>query len=189
MRRVARLLPTLLSVLLTFAPLSASACDLSCWLQRNAPDCHWLGSTAENAHGTMSGASDMDMSSRAETGATHAQTSAVPDHAVSATTHHSMSPQMDTRRGALQLIQKSDASSIARFDDSNTLSPCGHGTCAQAATSSSPPRASHARPANLQFVAAGALNPAKPLTTTRQAPPETSLPASLLADLLPALRI
>ena len=118
----------------------------------------------------MSDASDMDMSSGAETGATNGQTSAAADHAVSANTHHSMPTQMDMRRGSLQIMQKSDASSIARFDDSNTLSPCGHGTCAQAATSSSPPSAGHAQPAHLQFVAAGALNPAKPLTTTRLAP-------------------
>jgi hypothetical protein len=186
MRAVARLLPMLVSLLLTFAPLSASACDLSCWLQRNAPDCHWLGSAAENARGTMSGASDMDMSSGAETGATNAQTSAVPDHAVNATTHHLMPTQMDMARSSLQIVQKSDGS--ARLDHSNSVSPCGHGTCAQAATSSSPPSAGHAQPANLQFVAAGALNPAKPLTTTRLAP-ETAPPLSLLADLLPTLRI
>jgi hypothetical protein len=184
MRTVARLLQILFSLLLAFAPLSASACDLSCWLQRNAPDCHWLGSAAE----TMSEASEMDMSSGADTRLGNAHSIAVPDHAVSATTHHSMSAQMDMRRGSVLIVQKSDASSIARFDDSNTLSPCGHGTCAQAATSSSPPRAGHAQPANLQFVAAGALNPAKPLTTTRLAP-ETSPPPSRLADLLPTLRI
>jgi hypothetical protein len=188
MRRVAWLLPMLLSVLLAFAPLSVSACDLSCWLQRSAPDCHWLGSAAENMQGTMSQATDMDMSSGAETWAPNAQTSAGSDHAVNAVVHHSMPTQMDMRRGSLQVMQKSHASSSAGLDHSNTLSPCVHGTCAQAATSSSPPRASHAQPANLQFVAAGAPNSAKPLTTTRLAP-ETSPPASLLADLLPTLRI
>src|SRR4029077_18850779 len=99
MRTVARLLPILFSLLLAFAPLSASACDLSCWLQRNAPDCHQLGPAAENAHGAMSGASDMDMSAGAETGATNAKTSAGLDHAVNAVVHHSMSMQMDMRRG------------------------------------------------------------------------------------------
>jgi hypothetical protein len=188
MRRVARLLPMLLSVLLTFAPLSASACDLSCWLQRNAPDCHWLGSAGEDRQVTMSEASDMDMSSAAETGATHAQTNAAADHAVSAASHHSMSAQMDMHHGSLQIMQKSDASSIDRFDHSNTLSPCGHGTCAQAATSASPPSAGHAQPAYLKVVAVHALNLAKPLTIARLAP-ETSPPASLLADLLPTLRI
>jgi hypothetical protein len=188
MRTVARLLPILFSLVLAFAPLSASACDLSCWLQRNAPDCHWLGSAAEKTQGTMSGASDMDMSSAAETGATHAQTSAAPDHVVSAASHHSMSAQMDMRRGSLQIIQKSDASSSAGLDHSNTLSPCAHGTCAQAATSASPPSVGHAQPAHLQVVAVHALNLAKPLTITRLAP-ETSPPASRLADLLPTLRI
>ncbi len=185
---VARLLPMLLSVLLAFAPLSPSACDLSCSLQRNAADCHWLGSAAENTQETMSEASDMDMSSGAETGATHEQTSAAADHAVNAVVHHSMPAQMDLHRGSLQIMQKSDASSSAGLDHSNTLSPCVHGTCAQAATSSSPPSAGHAHPAHFQFVAAGALNPPKPLTTTRLAP-EPAPPLSLLADLLPTLRI
>src|ERR1700730_1531044 len=184
MRKVARLLPILFSLVLAFAPLSASACDLSCWLQRNAPDCHWLGSAAEKMQGTMSGASDMDMSSAAETGATHAQTSAAADHVVSAASHRSMSARMDMRRGSLQIIQKSDASSSAGLDHSNTLSPCVHGTCTQAATSSSPPSAGHAQRADLQFVAVHALNFAKPLTTSSRAAFEASPPVSLLLDLL-----
>ena len=186
---VARLLPILFSLLLTFAPLSASACDLSCWLERNAPDCHSLGSAAENAHGAMSGASDMDMSSGAGTGATTAQNSSAADHNVNAVVHHSMPKQIDMHRGSLQTVQKADASSSARFDDSNALSPCVHGTCAQAATSSSPPSGGHAQLAHLQFVAVHALNLAKPLTTTRQSAPETSPPISQLLDLLPTLRI
>ena len=187
MRMVARLLPILFSLLLAFAPLSASACDLSCWLERNAPDCHQLGPAAENAHGAMSGASDMDMSSEVENGATNAKTSAAPDHAVNAGVHHSMSTQMDMHRGSLQIVQKSDGS--AGLDHSNTLSPCGHGTCAQAATSSSPPSAGHAQPADLQFVAVHALNLAKPLATGTRAAPETSPPVSLLLDILLTLRI
>jgi hypothetical protein len=187
MRKVARLLPILFSLVLAFAPLSASACDLSCSLQRNAPDCHWLGSAAEKTQGTMSGASDMDMSSAAETGATHAQTNAAAHRAVNVGMHHSMPTQMDMRR-SLQIMQNSDASSSGGFDDSKTLSPCVHGTCAQAATSSSPPSAGHVQPAHLQFVAVGALNPAKPLTPTGLAP-EPAPPLNLLADLLPTLRI
>src|ERR1700680_821074 len=181
MRTVARLLPILFSLLLAFAPLSASACDLSCWLERSAPDCHWLGSAAENAHGAMSGASDMDMSSEAENGATNAKTSAAPDHAASATTHHSMSTQMEMRRGSVQIVQKSDGS--ARLDHSNALSPCVHGTCTQAATSSSPPSAGHAQLADLQFVAVHALNLAKPWTSTRKSAHEKSAAIRQLLDL------
>jgi len=187
MRMVARLLPILFSLLLAFAPLSASACDLSCWLERNAPDCHQLGPAAKNAHGAMSGASDMDMSSEADTRLANAHNIAAPDHAVNAGVHHSMSTQMDMHRGSLQIVQKSDGS--AGLDHSNTLSPCGHGTCAQAATSSSPPSAGHAQLADLQFVAVHALNLAKPLATGTRAAPETSPPVSLLLDLLLTLRI
>lgn len=188
MRTVAKLLSMLLSLLLVFAPLSASACDLSCRLQPNGPDCHRPHSAGENSHGTMSDAADMDMSYGAETGATQAQTSAAADHTLNANTHHLMPTQMDMRRGSLQIIRKSDASSSARFDNSNTLSPCVHGICAQAVASASPPTAGHAQPVHLQFVASGALNPAKSLMTTRPAP-ERAPPLSLLADLLPILRI
>lgn len=187
MRRVARLLPILFSLLLAFAPLSASACDLSCWLERNAPDCHQLGPAAENAHLAMSGASDMDMSSEADTRLANAHNIAAPGNAVNAVVHHSMSTQMDMHRGSVQIVQESDGS--AGLDHSNTLSPCGHGTCAQAATSSSPPSAGHAQLADLQFVAVHALNFAKPLTTSSRAAPETSPPVSLLLDLLLTLRI
>src|ERR1700739_3204918 len=113
MRAVAKLLTMQLSLLLAFAPLSASACDLSCRLQRNAPDCHRLGFAGENSQGMMSDAADMDMSSGAETGATHAQTSATADHAVNAAVNHSMPTQMDMHRGALRITQKSDANSNA----------------------------------------------------------------------------
>ena len=187
MRTVARLLPILFSLLLAFAPLSASACDLSCWLERNAPDCHQLGPAAENAQGAMSGASDMDMSSGADTRLANADNIAAPGNAVNPVVHHSMSTQMNMRRGSVQIVQKSDGS--AGLDRSNTLSPCVHGTCAQAATSSSPPSAGHAQLADLQFVAVHALNLAKPLATGSRSAPETSPPASLLLDLLLTLRI
>jgi hypothetical protein len=187
MRMVARLLPILFSLLLAFAPLSASACDLSCWLERNAPDCHQLGPAAENAHGAMSGASDMDMSSEADARLANADNIAAPGNAVNPVVHHSMSTQMNMRRGSVQIVQKSDGS--AGLDHSSTLSPCGHGTCAQAATSSSPPSAGHAQPADLQFVAVHALNLAKPLATGTRAAPETSPPVSLLLDILLTLRI
>jgi len=187
MQTVARLLPILFSLLLTFAPLSASACDLSCWLERNAPDCHSLGSAAENAHGAMSEASNMDMSTGADARVAHAHNIAPLDHAVNAFARHSMPTQMDMHRDSRQMVQKSDGS--ARLDRSNSLSPCGHAICTQAATSSSPLSAGHAQFAHLQLVAASALNPARPLTTSTRAAAETSPPVSLPLDLFLILRI
>lgn len=179
----------LLSLLLILAPLSASACDLSCWLQKNAPDCHWLGSTTENAHEAMAGASEMNMASGADVGLADKQSDGVPDQGVIVTAHHSMAAQMNMRRVPIQVIQKSDASSSATFDDSNTVSPCVHGTCAQAATPTSPPKAGHAQLVHLPFVPGRALNLDKPLTISLQAAPETSPPASVRSDFLPTLRI
>jgi hypothetical protein len=189
MRRVARLLPILLSVLLTSAPLSASACDLSCWLQRSGPDCHQIGSSSVDSHTAMSEASEMHMSSGSEAGLANAQANGRPSHAVSATTHHSMSTQMNMRRGSGQPMEKAYGSSSARLDRSNALSLCVHGTCAQAATSSSPPSAGHSQIADLQFLAVHALNFAKPLTASGVAAPETSRTVSQPLELLSTFRI
>lgn len=179
----------LLSLLLTFAPLCVSACDLSCWLQRGAPDCHGLGSAADNIDAVMTGASGMDMSSGMDARQANKQNIAGPEQAVGATTHHSMPPQMYIGRGSGESIPKSDANANASFDHSNTLSPCRYETCAQGATSSSPPNAGKAQPASFRSAVIHALHTAEPSTAILRAATETSSPIGLPADRLFTLRI
>src|SRR2546428_2004414 len=111
MRKIATSLPVLLSVLLVCTPLSASACDLSCWLNQTAPDCHSASSATEADQRMMSASSAMDMSSEAETSSHVTQRHAAPDHSVNASTHHSMAAPMDMIGGSLQIIKKSDVTS------------------------------------------------------------------------------
>src|SRR2546427_6173775 len=153
MRKIATSLPVLLSLLLVCTPLSASACDLSCWLHQTASDCHSASSATEADQRMMPASSAMDMSSEAETNSHVTQSRAGLDHSVNASTHHSMSTQMDMVRGSLQVIKKSDVSSSATFDHSKTLSPCSHETCSQASASASPPRPGGDQPAYLHCTA------------------------------------
>src|SRR5438270_5524450 len=48
MRKIAKLLPTILSVLMVSTSLSVSACDLSCLLNQTSPDCHSASLAAED---------------------------------------------------------------------------------------------------------------------------------------------
>ena len=188
MRSMARPLPALLSVLLMFAALATSACDLSCWLHQTGSHCHSANSAIENNQRT-SASSEMDMSSEAETSSHVTQSHAAPDHSVNASTHHSMPPQMDMVRSSLQVIKKSDVSSSATFDPSKTLSPCSHETCSQASASASPPRASGDQPAYLHCVTFDGSSPANLLTSSPRLAPGTSPPMLLAVDLLCTLRI
>ena len=189
MRKMAPSLPVLLSVLLVCTPLSASACDLSCWLNQTAPDCHSASSATEADQRMMSASSAMDMSSEAETSSHVTQSHAAPDHTVNASTHHSMPQQMDMVRGSLQVIKKSDVSSSATFDPSKTLSPCSHETCSQASASALPPRASGDQPAYLHCAAIGGWSPANFLTSSHRVAPGTAPPINLPVHLLTTLRI
>ena len=102
MRKMTGLLPTLLSVLLVSAPLSTSACDLSCWLHQTGSGCHSVSSATEDNQRTPA-SSKMDMSSEAETSSQGAQCNEDPvRHANPGARHHSMSAQMNMVRGSLQ---------------------------------------------------------------------------------------
>ena len=189
MRKIATSLPVLLSVLLVCTPLSASACDLSCWLHQTASDCHSASSATEADQRMMSASSAMDMSSEAETSSHVTQSHAGPDHSVNASTHHSMSTQMDMGRGSRKIMQKSGESSSAMFDHSKTLSPCSHETCSQASASASPPRARGDQPAYLHCAAIDGWSPANLFTSSPRLAPGTSPPILLAVDLLTTLRI
>jgi hypothetical protein len=189
MRKMARLLPTLLSVLLVSAPLSTSACDLSCWLHQTGSGCHSVSSATEDNQ-RPSASSEMDMSSEAVMSSHGTQCNEGPArHANAGTRHHSMSAQMNMVRGSFQAIQKSEVSSNAVFDDSNKLSPCSHETCSQASASASPPSASRAQPAYLHFVAIHISSPENFLTTFHRMAPGTSHHIPFALDPLTTLRI
>jgi hypothetical protein len=187
MCKIARSLAALLSVLMVSAPLSASACDLSCWLHQTASDCHSASSATEGNQRMMPPSSAMDMSPEAEMSSHATQSNAGPDQSVNASTRHSMSAPMDMVR-SLQ-VKKSEVSASTTFDHSKTLSPCSHETCSQASASVSPPRASQAQSVYLHCVAIKVSSRANLSTSSHRIAPGTLPPLNLAVDLLPTLRI
>jgi hypothetical protein len=182
-------LPTLVSVFMVFAPLSASTCDLTCWLHYTASDCHSDSLATEGHQKMMPASSEMEMSSDPEMSSHVTQSNARPSYSVNAIAHHSMSAQMDMVRRSLQVIQKSDAGSNTGFDHSKRLSPCSHDTCSQASASGSPPRASRTRPAHRHDLIIHISNPSDLLTSSHRVASGAPPPINLEVDLLPTLRI
>ena len=184
MGKIARAMTALLSVFMVFAPLSASACDLSCWLNQANSDCHSAGQFGEGSQSLMSAPAMMDMSAEGEMSSQGAQNNA--DYNFSATAHHSKTEQMHLAPRPVE-VARTDASSTSRFDPSKKLSRCSHESCSQA--SASPPRVRGHLPAYLQHVAVDSLNPANFLTNPYRRALGTSPPLTPAADLLITLRI
>jgi hypothetical protein len=189
MRKIVKPVAALVAIFMVFAPLSASACDLSCWLNQTRSDCHSARSAAVENQGTMSGHPDMDMRSGAGMGSRVIQSDPNPDYGVSASAHHAMAAQMDLVRGSLQGLGKSGTSPSVGLDDSKTISPCSHETCRQASVSASPPSAGRANSAHLQCFEIHASNPADFLASYHRITSGMAPPATFAANLLPALRI
>ena len=64
MRRHAKLWASMLIFVLISAPVSVSACDLSCWLDRTGPDCHSVSPSGDrNDSMSMPAGMNMDMGS------------------------------------------------------------------------------------------------------------------------------
>jgi hypothetical protein len=189
MHKIARAMTALLSVFMVFGPLSASACDLSCWLQQTTSNCHSAGQPIEGNQSSMPASSTMDMSAEGEMSSHSHQYSPAADYTMSATAHHSMTAQMDLGRTSLEVIRTSDVRSGSRFDHSKKLSPCSHETCSQASASASPPRVRADQPACLHAMDIVGVNPANFLTSSDRTAPGTSPPITPAADLLTTLRI
>jgi len=203
MGKIARAVTALLSVFMVFAPLSASACDLSCWLNQTISDCHSAGPFTEGSPSLMSAPAMMDMSAEGEMSSHGAQDN--EDYNVSGAAHHSsmteqtdlamteqmdlaMTEQMDLARRPVE-VTRTDVSSTSGFSPSKKLSRCSHETCSQASASASPQRVRGDQPAYLLTVDIAVRNPANFLTNPHEAVFGTPPPITPAADLLIALRI
>jgi len=195
MNKIARAMTALLSVFMVFAPLSASACDLSCWLNQTNSDCHSAGPFTEGSQSLMSAPAMMDMSAGGEMSSHGAQDN--EDYNVSGTAHHSsmteqmdlaMTAQMDSARRPVE-VTRTDVSSTSGFNPSKKLSRCSHESCSQASASASPQRVRGDQPAYLLTVDIAVRNPANFLTNPHEAVFGTPPPITPAADLLIALRI
>jgi len=184
MGKIARAMTALLSAFMVFAPISASACDLSCWLDQANSDCHSAGQFTGGNQNSLSAPAMMDMSAEGEMSSHGAQDST--DFNASAIMHHSPTEQMSLAPRPVE-VARTDASSTSRFDPSKKLSRCSHESCSQA--SASPPKVRGDQPAYLHPVAIDGLNPANFSTNSYRTALGTSPPLTPAADLLITLRI
>jgi hypothetical protein len=161
MRRITGCTAALISLLFVFASISASACDLSCWLRQGQDDCHsGVPMSGQEAGTAMTSTMPMAMSSdqmqhmmapgarggtpldslinvSLEIGMGHRLT---PDRLTP------MSPQREMAVERFVELSKPGMNSTALPDHSRDLSSCAHEICSQTSASASPPSAGHAQP-------------------------------------------
>ena len=187
MHKIATAVRVLVATCMAFAPLSASACDLSCWLRPASSDCHAAGLSTGSSQTMMSASSAMDMSAEGEMSFHHLQADAAADDNVSAARYHSMTTPMDMVRRSLEVIREPDLISRSGFDYSRKLSRCVHEICNQ--ISASPPKTRADHPAYFPALAPDGLRAANFASNAfRRAagPPEPITPA---VELFTTLRI
>ena len=178
-------LAALLSVLMISSSVSASACDLACWLHQANSDCHDGGSPTPEVEADMSMSlgmvmhMDRDKSQRMEgtpvrtgrapedsiamsadmdMGADGGDSSEALDTTINATTGYLvlMSPQPDIATERLVRGARPGMEKRAIPDHSRTVSSCTHETCNQISASTSPPNAPHSQHDALNIVASSA---------------------------------
>jgi hypothetical protein len=174
-------LVALLSILMVSASVSASACDLSCWLRQIHSDCHGVSSAATSQDNTvMAMTEDMDMSSMD------------PDMAMSATSDQSMvmSPQHEMVMQPFEHATKPESGTGATRDHSKGMSSCTHEACNQFSISLSPPGGDHSPPISSTWLAVTISNPVNLGIGLPWLRLEVSPPKLLTADrLITTLRI
>lgn len=139
----------LISFLFVFTSISASACDLSCWLRQGQGDCHSGVPMPGEETGTAMTSSTMPMAmgmrfhqmrhmmAPDEMGVDHRWT---PHRLTPMSPHAGMAVER-----FIELL-KPGMSSTALPDHSRDLSPCAHETCNQIWALASPPGSGHAQP-------------------------------------------
>jgi hypothetical protein len=185
MPKVVKSVAALVAFFMVFAPLSALACDLSCWLNQVNSDCHSAKSAAEEDERGMFGATGMDMGSGAAMGSHIIRGNMNPNYREVSAAHHSMPAQMDMVRSSMESFEKSDASSSAEIDRSKAIPACSHEACSQVSASAFSPSAHRVQPADRQCMSIHVSTPAD-LAKRYRWVSGTAPPAN---HLLPTLRI
>jgi hypothetical protein len=146
MRGVTNSLAALLSILIVSTSMSASACDLSCWLRQTHSDCHAVNSAGvDKDDTTMSMPSGMDMgmgmgSGHSESMTGPAMSGTQPGHSML------MLPQMGMATERFESASEPGTGRGAMPDYSKGISSCAHEPCSQAWASASPPAGDHSQP-------------------------------------------
>jgi hypothetical protein len=180
------LVALVLSLLMVSTSVSASACDLSCWLHQAHADCLTVGSvTADKDGAAMSMPSDMDMhpveSERMVGAHIGADATAVPmsmpaDMDMGPDDSNSMAssdanlnarpgqtlampPQLEGVTESFGRAAKAEMGTRAMLNHSGTLSSCMHEPCSQTSMSVSPPTGDHSQTSSLHWMPIGISNP------------------------------
>ena len=207
----------LLSLLMVSTSVSASACDLSCWLYQAHSDCLTVGSvTADKDGPAMSMPSDMDMrpdESERLVGApmgedaTALSMSMPPDMDMGPDESNSMAssdanlnarpgqtlampPQLEGVTESFGRAAKAEMGTRTMVNHSGTLSSCMHEPCSQTSMFVSPPAGDHSQPSSLHWMPASISNPVNLWPAFHWIRPGTPPPKILAVDhLTTTLRI
>jgi hypothetical protein len=177
MRWMTSSLAMLLSLFMVATPISASACDMICWLQQAHSDCHAASSKSAAEEGmAMPMSPDMDMGSDRGESAIENDRSAALDHSMPSDMDMSSEHDELTVRLSAGVRSVSDDSKfmpsemripVARFEDlpkgetgtnaspdsSKVVSPCADEACSQIWASASPSRGDHSQTVPLHRIA------------------------------------
>jgi hypothetical protein len=155
MRRVTTSLAVLLSLLLVLTSVSASACDLSCWLHQAHSDCLTISSAMSGKNLAMPMPSDMDMGpdDRSSMTASDATMNVMLDHSMS------VSPEMEGVTERFDAAAKPEMRTSAMTDHSKGISSCTHEPCGQTSVSVSPPAGDHCQISFLHWEAVSLSSP------------------------------
>jgi hypothetical protein len=165
MRRITNSLAVLLSLLMAASSVSASSCDLTCWLRRAHSECHSVGPAGAVEVTAMSMSGDRDMGSgRGESvAASDTNMNSMSGHSMSSDMGPGRSKSMSAPQGRLnarpdramsmfpqmEMVPKRFVSATQpktrRADHSTPLSPCTHEPCSQVSASTSPPSGSQSQ--------------------------------------------
>jgi hypothetical protein len=197
MRSVRRLLAALLSLLAVAVPISASACDLVCWLRPTHSDCHAVSGIPENqgASESMTSGMNMDssknMASREMTagmnmGSEGSGVLPIP-RVRKGKSLHSMHPQIALAAERLAHNTTPRLSTGAKHSHFAAFSRCAAEGCNQILISASPPGAGQYEPNSPHLVAINTPNVIKVgaelhLTNHRIPPPKN--PSDTLTTIL-----
>jgi uncharacterized glyoxalase superfamily protein PhnB len=215
-RASSSLASAMLSLLMILTSVSASACDLSCWLHKAHSDCHAAGSAAqaEETSLPMSSAMDMSpddgqsmmgspmhadattddsmaMSADLDMGHRHRKSVAGSGADLSAAPRHSMAMSTQLEGTTERFVRAAKAETrMAMPDHSGTLSSCKHEPCSQASVSVSPATGHRSQPISVHWMPTGVSNAVNPWVGLPWIGPGTPPPIILaVARLATALRI
>lgn len=185
----------LLSLLIVSTPMSAAACDLSCWLRSSHSACDTIGSATDDQKTPRSAHSGMEMTSPVDKGSMNMacerteRGARLSQRINKVRSVHSMHPQVALATKRLPHNTKPKLRSAALHSDSAAFASCQHEACSQTLISASPPGAGRCQPNSSDSVATPISIRITLGTAFHLVQPQISPPKALPDDFATILRI